>query len=119
MTVRDALNQAMEEEMSRDKTVFLMGEEVAQYNGAYKVIIILWKIYHCYIFFLSLDYFLSFLFFFFYLFTFCFEIIPFFDILIYSYLLLFSLFLTLSYSLSSFSKFSQIFPFWNLFLNIN
>lgn len=37
MTVREALNQAMEEEMTRDPTVFLMGEEVAQYNGAYKV----------------------------------------------------------------------------------
>jgi pyruvate dehydrogenase E1 component beta subunit len=37
MTVRDALNSAMEEEMRRDETVFLMGEEVAQYNGAYKV----------------------------------------------------------------------------------
>ncbi|KAK9454314.1 thiamine diphosphate-binding protein [Dipodascopsis uninucleata] len=37
MTVRDALNSAMAEEMERDETVFLMGEEVAQYNGAYKV----------------------------------------------------------------------------------
>ncbi|KAJ3181054.1 pyruvate dehydrogenase E1, beta subunit [Gaertneriomyces sp. JEL0708] len=37
MTVREALNQAMEEEMVRDKTVFILGEEVAQYNGAYKV----------------------------------------------------------------------------------
>lgn len=37
MTVRDALNQAMEEEMRRDDKVFIMGEEVAQYNGAYKV----------------------------------------------------------------------------------
>lgn len=37
MTVRDALNAAMAEEMDRDETVFLMGEEVAQYNGAYKV----------------------------------------------------------------------------------
>ncbi|MHC5306875.1 pyruvate dehydrogenase complex E1 component subunit beta [Bartonella sp. LJL80] len=37
MTVRDALNQAMAEEMRRDETVFLMGEEVAQYQGAYKV----------------------------------------------------------------------------------
>ncbi|KAI9221204.1 thiamine diphosphate-binding protein [Blastocladiella britannica] len=37
MTVRDALNSAMEEEMRRDETVFVMGEEVAQYNGAYKV----------------------------------------------------------------------------------
>ena len=37
MTVRDALNSAMEEEMLRDETVFIMGEEVARYNGAYKV----------------------------------------------------------------------------------
>ncbi|GMK56338.1 hypothetical protein CspeluHIS016_0301780 [Cutaneotrichosporon spelunceum] len=37
MTVRDALNTAMEEEMIRDSTVFVMGEEVARYNGAYKV----------------------------------------------------------------------------------
>ncbi|KAJ1652675.1 pyruvate dehydrogenase E1, beta subunit [Dispira simplex] len=37
MTVREALNVAMEEEMERDPNVFLMGEEVAQYNGAYKV----------------------------------------------------------------------------------
>ena len=36
-TVREALNAAMEEEMLRDETVFLMGEEVARYNGAYKV----------------------------------------------------------------------------------
>ena len=36
-TVRDALRDAMAEEMRRDKTVFLMGEEVAQYQGAYKV----------------------------------------------------------------------------------
>ena len=34
---RDALNQAMCEEMERDERVFLMGEEVAEYNGAYKV----------------------------------------------------------------------------------
>ena len=37
MTVRDALRDAMAEEMRRDETVFLMGEEVAQYQGAYKV----------------------------------------------------------------------------------
>jgi len=37
MTVREALNTAMEEEMVRDETVFVMGEEVARYNGAYKV----------------------------------------------------------------------------------
>ncbi|KAI0053584.1 thiamine diphosphate-binding protein [Auriscalpium vulgare] len=37
MTVRDALNAAMDEEMMRDDTVFILGEEVARYNGAYKV----------------------------------------------------------------------------------
>jgi pyruvate dehydrogenase E1 component beta subunit len=36
-TVRDALRDAMAEEMRRDEKVFLMGEEVAQYQGAYKV----------------------------------------------------------------------------------
>jgi pyruvate dehydrogenase E1 component beta subunit len=35
--MREALRQAMDEEMERDKTVFIMGEEVAEYNGAYKV----------------------------------------------------------------------------------
>lgn len=35
--VREAINQALDEEMARDHRVFLMGEEVAQYNGAYKV----------------------------------------------------------------------------------
>lgn len=43
MTVRDALNSAMKEELERDKTVFIMGEEVAQYDGAYKVTKNLWK----------------------------------------------------------------------------
>jgi len=37
ITYREALNQAMCEEMQRDDRVFLMGEEVAEYNGAYKV----------------------------------------------------------------------------------
>ncbi|MFO7261380.1 MAG: pyruvate dehydrogenase complex E1 component subunit beta [bacterium] len=37
MTYREALNQAMVEEMERDPDVFLMGEEVGVYNGAYKV----------------------------------------------------------------------------------
>ena len=37
MTVRDALRDAMAEEMRRDESVFLMGEEVAEYQGAYKV----------------------------------------------------------------------------------
>ena len=36
-TVRDALRDAMAEEMRRDELVFLMGEEVAQYQGAYKI----------------------------------------------------------------------------------
>ncbi|MGB0906306.1 MAG: pyruvate dehydrogenase complex E1 component subunit beta [Maricaulaceae bacterium] len=36
-TVRDALRDAMAEEMRRDETVFIMGEEVAEYQGAYKV----------------------------------------------------------------------------------
>ena len=37
MSYREALNQAMSEEMQRDQSVFLMGEEVGYYNGAYKV----------------------------------------------------------------------------------
>lgn len=37
MTVRDALTLAMEEEMTKDEKVFLLGEEVGQYHGAYKV----------------------------------------------------------------------------------
>ena len=37
LTLRDALGEAMSEEMRRDENVFLMGEEVAEYNGAYKV----------------------------------------------------------------------------------
>ena len=37
MTVRDALNSALREEMQRDEDVFVMGEEVAQYQGAYKI----------------------------------------------------------------------------------
>lgn len=37
VSLREALNQAMDEEMARDERVFLMGEEVAQYQGAYKV----------------------------------------------------------------------------------
>jgi len=37
LALRDALNEAMSEEMRRDERVFLMGEEVAEYNGAYKV----------------------------------------------------------------------------------
>jgi pyruvate dehydrogenase E1 component beta subunit len=37
MTVREALRDAMAEEMRREESVFLMGEEVAQYQGAYKI----------------------------------------------------------------------------------
>ncbi len=37
MTVREALNSAIAEEMRRDKEVYLMGEEVAEYQGAYKI----------------------------------------------------------------------------------
>ncbi|MGI9106190.1 MAG: pyruvate dehydrogenase complex E1 component subunit beta [Pyrinomonadaceae bacterium] len=37
ITIREALNQALREEMHRDENVFLLGEEVAAYQGAYKV----------------------------------------------------------------------------------
>lgn len=37
ITVREALREAMSEEMREDENIFLMGEEVAEYNGAYKV----------------------------------------------------------------------------------
>src|SRR5438309_11998108 len=37
LTMRDALNLALKEELARDSSVFLMGEEVAEYQGAYKV----------------------------------------------------------------------------------
>jgi len=37
LQLRDALREAMSEEMRRDENIFLMGEEVAEYNGAYKV----------------------------------------------------------------------------------
>jgi Transketolase, pyrimidine binding domain len=37
MPVREAINQALDEEMERNENVFLIGEEVAQYQGAYKV----------------------------------------------------------------------------------
>jgi pyruvate dehydrogenase E1 component beta subunit len=37
ITIREALNQAIREELQRDENVFLMGEEVAEYDGAYKV----------------------------------------------------------------------------------
>jgi len=45
MTVRDALNTALDEELKRDDKVFLLGEEVAQYDGAYKISKGLWKKY--------------------------------------------------------------------------
>ena len=45
LTVREALNSAMDEEMTRDEAVFLLGEEVAQYQGAYKVSKGLWEKY--------------------------------------------------------------------------
>ena len=37
VTVREAINDGIDEEMERDSTVVLLGEEVAQYQGAYKV----------------------------------------------------------------------------------
>ena len=37
ITYREALNQAMSEEMERDETEYLIGEEVGEYQGAYKV----------------------------------------------------------------------------------
>ncbi len=45
ITFREALNQALDEEMARDERVFLMGEEVARYQGAYKVSQGLWDKY--------------------------------------------------------------------------
>ena len=43
ITYRQALNDAFAEELTRDENVFLMGEDVAQYNGAYKVTEGLWE----------------------------------------------------------------------------
>ena len=40
MFVRDALNSVMDEEMARDDKIFVLGEEVAEYNGAYKVFVV-------------------------------------------------------------------------------
>jgi hypothetical protein len=37
MTIREGIYSAMEDELNRDPSVFLMGEEVARYHGAYKV----------------------------------------------------------------------------------
>lgn len=45
MTVREAINTAMSDEIERDEKVFLIGEEVAQYNGAYKVSKGMWNRY--------------------------------------------------------------------------
>jgi len=45
VTVRDALNTALDEELARDDAVFIMGEEVAEYNGAYKITKGLWSKY--------------------------------------------------------------------------
>lgn len=45
ITYREALKRAMAEEIEHDENVFIMGEEVAQYNGAYKVTEGLWKTY--------------------------------------------------------------------------
>jgi pyruvate dehydrogenase E1 component beta subunit len=43
LTVREAINAAMSEEIDRDPDVFLIGEEVGQYDGAYKVSKGMWK----------------------------------------------------------------------------
>jgi pyruvate dehydrogenase E1 component beta subunit len=43
VTYREALKRALSEEIERDENVFILGEEVAQYNGAYKVTEGLWK----------------------------------------------------------------------------
>lgn len=45
LTVREALNKALDEEMERDDKVILLGEEVAKYDGAYKITRGLWKKY--------------------------------------------------------------------------
>ena len=43
ITYRQALNDALAEELERDENVVVMGEEVAEYNGAYKITEGLWK----------------------------------------------------------------------------
>ena len=43
ITYREALKNALAEEIERDENVFILGEEVAQYNGAYKITEGLWK----------------------------------------------------------------------------
>jgi pyruvate dehydrogenase E1 component beta subunit len=37
LTVREALNSALDDELARDNKVFIIGEEVAKYQGAYKI----------------------------------------------------------------------------------
>lgn len=54
MTVRDALNSALDEEMERDEKVFILGEEVAQYDGAYKASFKFKKVYNLKIYFFFL-----------------------------------------------------------------
>ena len=43
LTYREALREGLDEELARDENVVIMGEEVAQYNGAYKVTLGLWE----------------------------------------------------------------------------
>jgi len=43
LTYREALREGLDEELARDPNVVLMGEEIARYNGAYKVTEGLWK----------------------------------------------------------------------------
>lgn len=43
ITYREAIRHALDEELARDENVVIMGEEVAQYDGAYKVTQGLWK----------------------------------------------------------------------------
>jgi pyruvate dehydrogenase E1 component beta subunit len=45
ITYREALKTALSEEIERDENVVILGEEVAQYNGAYKITEGLWKRY--------------------------------------------------------------------------
>ncbi|MFU8892435.1 MAG: alpha-ketoacid dehydrogenase subunit beta [Luteolibacter sp.] len=47
LTYREALREGLDEELARDENVVIMGEEVAQYNGAYKVTEGLWKKWGC------------------------------------------------------------------------
>jgi len=47
LTYREALREGLDEELARDENVVVMGEEVAQYNGAYKVTEGLWKKWGC------------------------------------------------------------------------